>query len=383
MTRVTILGAGDMGTALLTPLHAGGHELRLWGTERDAAIIDGAAIAATRTRGSASRSPPGVSTFGDAEVRAALDGAEIVVVAITSNAIRPVIGRIADALGRPRAIVVVGKGFDSGPNGDEILLLPHVLGEFTQAPVVAVGGPSIAREVALGTPTAATFGSTDPGALAFTQHVFSTPAYSIETTDDVAGLEVAAAMKNAYGVAIGIADGIEKRTGLPHANMRAALFPHAVAEMSLLAESLGGRRETVAGLSGAGDLQVTVTSGRNRLLGERIGMGLSGAEAFQELTAAGTTTEGYLAAGYGYRLAQQAIPAGEPVSRSYPLLDALYRVLYEGAPAAEALWEAVRGASRRKAHLEMSESGRATVIQLDVARSVPARRNRSLPRFRR
>ena len=298
----------------------------------------------TRTRGSARHLPPGVSTFCDAEVRAALDSTEIVVVAITSNAIRPVIGRIADALGQPRAIVVVGKGFDSGPNGDEILLLPHVLGEFTRAPVVGVGGPSIAKEVALGTPTAAIFGSSDPSAAAFAQQVFSTSAYSIETTDDVAGLEVAAAMKNAYGVAIGIADGIEKRTGLPHANMRAALFPHAVREMSLLAESLGGRRETVAGLAGAGDLQVTVTAGRNRLLGERIGMGLSGAEAFQELTAAGTTTEGYLAAAYGYRLAKRAIPAGEPVSRSYPLLDALYRVLYEGAPAAEALWEAVRGA---------------------------------------
>jgi glycerol-3-phosphate dehydrogenase (NAD(P)+) len=242
-------------------------------------------------------------------------------------------------------MVVVGKGFDSGPNGDEILLLPHVLGEFSRAPVVGVGGPSIAKEVAIGTPTAATFGSADPGALAFTQQVFSTSAYSIETTDDVAGLEVAAAMKNAYGVAIGIADGIEKRTGLPHANMRAALFPHAVAEMSLLAESLGGRRETVAGLSGAGDLQVTVTAGRNRLLGERIGMGLSGAEAFQELTAAGTTTEGYLAAAYGYRLAQRSIPEGEPVSRRYPVLDALYRILYEGAPASESLWGAIRSPS--------------------------------------
>ena len=63
----------------------------------------------------------------------------------------------------PRAIVVVGKGFDSGPNGDEILLLPHVLAEFTQAPVVAVGGPSIAKEVALGTPTAAIFGSSRCG----------------------------------------------------------------------------------------------------------------------------------------------------------------------------------------------------------------------------
>ena len=344
MTRVTILGAGDMGTALLTPLHAGGHELRLWGTEHDAAIIEALYRGDPHPR-LGIPIPPGVSTFEAAEAAAALAGAEIVVVAITSNAIRPVIGRIADTLGQPRAIVVVGKGFDSGPNGDEIVLLPHVLGEFSRAPVVGVGGPSIAKEVAIGTPTAATFGSADPGALAFTQQVFSTPAYSVEATDDVAGLEVAAAMKNAYGVAIGIADGIEKRTGLPHANMRAALFPHAVAEMSLLAESLGGRRETVAGLSGAGDLQVTVTAGRNRLLGERIGMGLSGAEAFQELTAAGTTTEGYLAAAYGHRLAQRSIPESEPVSRRYPVLDALYRILYEGAPASEGLWEAIRSPS--------------------------------------
>src|SRR5215203_4099481 len=341
MTRATILGAGDMGTALLTPLHAGGHALRLWGTERDGAIISALHRGDPHPR-LGIPIPQGVTTFADAEAAAALGGAEIIVVAITSNAIRSVIGRIADDLGQPRAIVVVGKGFDSGPNGDEILLLPHVLAEFTQAPVVGVGGPSIAKEVALGTPTAAIFGSSDSRALTFAQQVFSTPAYSIEITDDVAGLEVAAAMKNAYGVGIGIADGIEKRTGLPHANMRAALFPHAVAEMSLLAESLGGRRATVAGLSGAGDLQVTVTSGRNRLLGERIGMGLSGAEAFQELTAAGTTTEGYLAAGYGYRLAQRSIPEGESVSRKFPVLDALHQILYEDAPALETLWSAVR-----------------------------------------
>jgi glycerol-3-phosphate dehydrogenase (NAD(P)+) len=226
------------------------------------------------------------------------------------------------------------------------LLLPRVIAEFTAAPVVAVGGPSIAREVALGIPTAATFGSADSAALAFSQEAFATPAYYIEATDDVVGLEVAAAMKNAYGVAIGIADGIEKRTGLPHHNMRAALFPHAVAEMSLLAQSLGGRHETVAGLSGAGDLQVTVTSGRNRLLGERIGMGLTAAEAFAELSAAGTTTEGYLATNYGHLLARRAIPPGEPINRHFPVLDALYRVLYEDAPAAEALWTAVRSGRR-------------------------------------
>lgn len=342
MALVTILGAGDMGTALLTPLHAGGHALRLWGTERDGAIIEALALGGSHPRLGIAP-PTGVAFFRDAEAAAALAGADILVVAITSNAIRAVMARLAAHLGSPRAIVVVGKGFDAGPNGDEILLLPHVIGEFSQAPVVAVGGPSIAKEVALGTPTAATFGSADADALAFGHDNFSTPVYYIETTGDVAGLEVAAAMKNAYGVAIGIADGIEKRTGLPHANMRAALFPHAVAEMGLLAESLGGRRETVAGLSGAGDLQVTVTSGRNRLLGERIGMGLTGAEAFRELTAAGTTTEGYLATDFGYRLAQRAIPTGELVGRRFPLLDALYRILYEDALATEALWGAVAG----------------------------------------
>jgi glycerol-3-phosphate dehydrogenase (NAD(P)+) len=255
--------------------------------------------------------------------------------------VRLVLGRLAGQLGAPRAILVVGKGFDSGPSGDQILLLPHVIAEFSLAPVVAVGGPSIAREIALGTPTAATFASADVGALEFARDVFRSAAYFIEPTDDVAGLEVAAAMKNAYGVAIGIADGIEKRTGLPHHNLRAAIFPRAVAEMSLLAAALGGRRETVAGLSGAGDLQVTVTSGRNRLLGERIGMGLSGSAAYQELSAAGTTTEGYLAADFGYRLARQSLTADEPVDRLFPVLAALYAVLYQDAPAAERLWAAV------------------------------------------
>ncbi len=341
MARVTILGAGDMGTALLTPLHAGGHELRLWGSERDAAILAALGRGEPHPR-LGTPVPPGVALYSDAEAAAALHGADIIVVAITSNAIRSVLGRLAADLGAPRAIVVVGKGFDRGPRGDEILLLPRVIAEFSSAPVVAVGGPAIAKEIALGTPTAAVFGSTDPDALSLTQQVFSTPDFFVETTDDVVGLEVAAAMKNAYGVAIGKADGIEKRTGLPHANLRAALFPLAVAEMGLLAELLGGRRETVAGLSGAGDLQVTVTSGRNRLLGERVGMGMSGEEAFRELTAAGTTTEGYLATDYGYRMAQNFVAGGDGVRRFFPLLDALYQVLYQDAATGEALWRAVR-----------------------------------------
>lgn len=340
VARVTILGAGDMGTALTTPLLANGHQVRIWGTERDEAIVSALRQGQPHPRMGITL-PSEVDVFSDREAAEALEAAEIVVVAVTSNAVRLVLGRLAGQLGTPRAILVVGKGFDSGPEGDQILLLPHVIAEFNQSPVVAVGGPSIAKEIAFGTPTAATFASCDADALGFARDVFRSPAYFIEPTDDVAGLEVAAAMKNAYGVSIGIADGIEKRTGLPHHNLRAALFPRAVAEMSLLAEALGGRSETVAGLSGAGDLQVTVTSGRNRLLGERIGMGLSGSAAFQELSAAGTTTEGFLAADFGYRLARQGLPMNEPVSRRFPVLAALYAVLYQDAPAAERLWAAV------------------------------------------
>lgn len=344
MARVTILGAGDMGTALLTPLTAGGHDVRLWGT-----AYDGAIVAALRRGEAHSRlallPPAGVAYFSDAEAVEALAGAELVVVAVTSVAVRPVLTRLAGILGAPRAIVTVGKGFDAGISGDEVLLLSQVIASCCPAPVVAVGGPAIAKEVARGTPTAAVFAGSDPEALDFAQQVFDTPNYYVETTDDVVGVELAAAMKNAYGVAIGIADGIEKRTGLPHHNLRAAIFPRAVAEMGLLAEALGGRRETVQGLAGAGDLQVTITSGRNRLLGERVGMGLSGAEAFRELTAAGTTTEGYLAAEFGYRLSQRLSGHETAASLSFPVLTALYRVLYEDASPAETLWCAVTGRS--------------------------------------
>lgn len=341
MARVTILGAGDIGMALLTPLHTNGHETRLWGTEYDRTIIEVLARGEPHPRLGVAL-PPGASVFPDDRPAEALAGAEIVVIAITSTATRPVLQRLAGVLGRPATIVILGKGFDTAAAGDDVRLLADIVDEVCAAPVVAVGGPSIAREIALGTPTASVFASRDLSALDLAHDVFSTPAFFIETTDDLAGVQIAAAMKNAYGVAIGIADGIEKRTGLPHSNLRAALFPQAVSEMGLLAESRGGRRETVAGLAGAGDLQVTVSAGRNRLLGERIGMGLSGADAVQALSAAGTTTEGYLAAGHGYQLAKRTLPEGEPTARRYPLLDALYRILNVEAPPLESLWGAVR-----------------------------------------
>ncbi len=219
-------------------------------------------------------------------------------------------------------------------------LLPATIAEFTTAPIVAVGGPSKANEVARGQPTSVVFGSVDAAALDRCRTLFATPAYKIETTSDVVGLELAAAMKNAYAIALGICDGLEKRSGVPYHNLRAALFPRAVAEMAALAEASGGRGETVRGLAGAGDLQVTVTSGRNRLLGEMIGLGEPPAQAVQTLTAGNTTIEGYLATSFGHQLYRQFVNEGSLQEGSLMLLDATWRILYQDAPPLATLWDA-------------------------------------------
>jgi glycerol-3-phosphate dehydrogenase (NAD(P)+) len=339
VATVTILGAGDMGFAISTPVAANGHDVRLWGTHLDTEIIETLRAGGPHPRmGTVVR--PGVRLFGSGEGAAATEGADIVLFAVTSVGIRPVVEHFAAQLPHVPVVMTVAKGFDPGPDGDAILLLPEVIAERTSAPIVGVGGPSKANEVARGIPTGITFGG-DLEAAAFCADVFRTPAYNIEVTDDLVGVEIAAAMKNAYAIALGASDGMEKATGVPHHNFRAALFPQAVREMGKLAEALGGRAETVAGRPGAGDLQVTITSGRNRLLGERIGSGEPGPRAAAALRDAGITVEGYDALGFGHRLARSLTDPATGRPLELPLLDALYRVLHDGAPAAETLWAAV------------------------------------------
>ncbi|MER3484636.1 MAG: glycerol-3-phosphate dehydrogenase, partial [Chloroflexota bacterium] len=151
----------------------------------------------------------------------ALDGAELVVVAVTSNAVRKIVARLAPLLQRVQVIMTVAKGFDESV-ARAVQLLPDVIAEVYPGPIVAVGGPSKANEVAMGLPTSVVYAGPSV-AVAACQAVFSTPTYHIEITDDVAGVEVAAAMKNAYTIALSVADGLERRTGQPHHNLRAAL----------------------------------------------------------------------------------------------------------------------------------------------------------------
>jgi len=336
--RITILGAGEMGSALATPTAANGHDVRLWGTGRDDAIV--AALRAGQPHPRLGPAlPRAVRVFGEAEIDAALDGAELVVLGVTSFGINPVLAQLGDRLRGARAILTVAKGFDEAEEG-QIRPLTDLVAERCDAPVVGIGGPSIASEVATGHPTAVVFALPDAATLRVCHDTFETPVYRVETTSDLVGVEVAAAMKNAYAIALGIAEGLQIATGASHHNLRAALFPMAVREMARLADAMGGRAETVAGLAGAADLVVTITAGRNRTLGEMIGTGVPVGEAVRSLASAGTMIEGYAAAEAGHRLARGFAGKGG-VGGAYPLLHALHAILTEGAPVSETLWAAV------------------------------------------
>jgi glycerol-3-phosphate dehydrogenase (NAD(P)+) len=341
MARVAILGAGDMGMAILTPL-TGRHEARLWGTPHDAAIITRLQAGEPHPR-LGIRADEGVRLCPPANLNEALDGAEIAVLAVSSHAVRPVVHEIAPFLAGVRAMVIVSKGLDQAGAGGPVQRLSVAAAEHTRVPVVAVGGPGIAREVAFGIPTAAVFGGVSVDALRLTRQVFSTPDYLVETTTDIAGVELAAALKNAFAMSFGMVDGAEKVSGQAYANLRAALFPRAMVELRDLVVALGGRPETVYGLAGLGDLQVTAAAGRNRLLGERIGAGSTAADAVRDLGAAGITTEGFAVTELGYRLAHE-ICAGDDAAlrRRFPLLAGLERIAHADAPPVATLWEAVR-----------------------------------------
>jgi glycerol-3-phosphate dehydrogenase (NAD(P)+) len=203
--------------------------------------------------------------------------------------------------------------------------------------------------VAFGIPTAAVFGSASWEALQFAQQVFSTPDYLVQTTPDIAGVELAAALKNAFAMSFGMVDGAEKLSGQSHANLRAALFPCAMAELRDLVVSLGGESETVYGLAGLGDLQVTAAAGRNRLLGERIGAGATASDAVRGLSAAGITTEGFAVTELGYQLAHGLCDGDEEaLRRRFPLLAGLERIANAAAPPLATLWEAVRAGEGQK-----------------------------------
>jgi glycerol-3-phosphate dehydrogenase (NAD(P)+) len=262
---VTILGAGSWGTALAVHVARSGREVRLWA--RDATHVDAISRDRVNPRYLSDVSiPESVRPF--ARIDEALDGVDFVVMAVPTHGVRAVVRAAAPLLTERAILVSAAKGLET----QSLMRMSQVLAVETAGrhAVVVLSGPSFAAEVARELPTAVLAASADPAATETVQEQFRGRGFRIYASDDVAGVEIGGALKNVIAIAAGCVEGL----GLGH-NAMAALITRGLAEISRLACAEGARRDTLAGLSGLGDLVLTCTGdlSRNRRVGIELGQG--------------------------------------------------------------------------------------------------------------
>ena len=319
--EVAVLGAGSWGTALAKHLADQGHRVRLWARRPEQAehmqvhrenpdYLRGAEL------------PPTLMATSD--LQAALEGTSAVVVVVPTEANRSLLEQALAHVPAGAPVVSATKGIEQGTLRLVSGIFEDVFPPDRHSMLTYLGGPSFAKEVALGVPTAVSVAGHDEVVRQQVQALFNTPRFRVYTTSDVIGVEVGGALKNVVAIAAGVADGM----GLGH-NTRAALITRGLAELSRLAMKLGADPLTLAGLSGMGDLVLTCTGdlSRNRRVGMGLGQGKSLAEILDEL---GMVAEGVKTAKSAHELAER-----EGVDM--PIVREVHAILYEDKPAREAL----------------------------------------------
>jgi glycerol-3-phosphate dehydrogenase (NAD(P)+) len=254
VSRITVLGAGAWGTALALSLaRRGSHQLCLW--SHSATLAEQLADA-----GENIRYLPGFTLPAD------IFEADILVCVTPSQHLRSVITHIAPLLARNQIVLSASKGIEE----TTFLRMSQVVSAVTANPFAVLSGPSFAQEVAAGMPTAVVAASADPLTAQTIQRDFTSSSLRVYTNDDVPGVELGGALKNVIALAAGVANGLNLGY-----NSAAALITRGIAEMTRLAVACGGRRQTLAGLSGVGDLILTCTGSlsRNRAVGIELGRG--------------------------------------------------------------------------------------------------------------
>jgi len=321
VARVAVLGAGSWGTALADLLARNGHEVRLW--TWSSAMAD-----ELRHEGSNERFLPGVLlssslTVAD-DISAVLDGVDFVLSVSPSHRVRSVAEEAAPFLPTKAVVVSASKGFELDTGLRMTQVLGEVLGPNVEAGSVVLSGPSFATELAHHLPTAVTLASTSSTNARSVQQLCQNPHFRLYTQPDVIGTEVGGSLKNVMAIAAGISDGL----GLG-ANARAALLTRGLAEMSRLAERMGGQAITLSGLAGMGDLVLTCTGDLSR--NRRVGLALGGGEELESVLA------GMTAVAEGVRTTWAARDLAVAHGVEMPIVDAVYSVLYEGVDPIEGL----------------------------------------------
>jgi len=316
---VAVVGAGSWGTTLADLLARRDHDVRIWA--REAEVVEGinrdgvnSLFLPDRQLGS------GIRAFAD--IGDAVGGAELIVSATPSHAVREITNRVrAELQGATPLVVSVSKGLEA----DSLMAMTQVMGDTLPGlQTVALSGPSFADEVYAGRPTAVVAAASDQDAARVTQRVFSTRYLRVYTSRDPIGVQLAGALKNVIAIAAGALDGL----GLGN-NARAALITRGLAEMTRLGVSLGCDPMTFAGLAGMGDLILTTsgTQSRNLSLGRELG---KGRHLDQVLAERLTVAE-------GVRTTKAAVVLGEKAGVELPIAQEVEKVLFEGKDLARAV----------------------------------------------
>lgn len=320
---ICVIGAGAWGTALAHHAAGAGHAVRLWAYEPQ--------VAASISQHHENtlylpKTPLHPALSCSSDLAQALAGAKLALLVMPSHVFRTVLGQVAPLLEPGCILVSCAKGIEDKSGYTMCEVAEDVLAKQFGRRLCCLSGPSFAREVALGMPTAVTVASRDVQTARAVQLALATPAFRVYTSPDLAGVEIGGAVKNPLAIAAGMVAGLK----LGH-NTLAALVTRGLAEMTRLAQARGGQLATLAGLAGLGDLVLTCTSpqSRNFSVGRRLGQG-------EEI---GAITGSMANVAEGVRNTLTVLGLAAQAGVEMPIIAAVHRVIYEGISPQQALKE--------------------------------------------
>lgn len=331
MSTVTLIGSGQMASALTFPLYENGHEVRLVGSPLDNEIID--RLREDNYHFNLLRTlHDGIHYYKVDQVKEALEGADVVVCGVSSFGVDWFLNEIIPMIPEGVPMLSVTKGMLNFEDG-RLQVYPEYweehLPEGSKLKIYAIGGPCTARDLADHDHSFVGFCGRDIETQEMLRDIFSTSYYHISLTTDVVGLEAAVALKNGYALGTALAIGLKNicgDDGVAHVNSKAALFQQSAKEMDDLLELVGGSHRMI--MFAAGDLDVTVAGGRSRSVGQYLGEGLSMEEINEKL--AGQTLEAVVIATRTAKAVKALAKAGKVDIAQFPLLMHVDKLLNEG-----------------------------------------------------
>lgn len=340
MANIVILGAGMMGSAFSTPLTDNGHSVRLVGTHLDTDIIEEIHETHVHPR-LRSRLNDSVLPFTYDRLGEALEGADLVVVGVNSLGVDWAARMLGPLLPPHFPLLFLTKGLAA--DGDALQTLPHRLRAGLPAErrrdvrLNAVGGPSIAGELAERRHTCVVVTGSDGPLIDRLAGYMRTPWYHVWTSTDLVGVETCVAMKNVYALAVGLVGGMLEKDGVaPNDavmfNMAAGLFAQGLWEIAYMVDVMGGDRRSVYSLPGAGDLYVTSMGGRNARMGRYLALGIPFSEARRTYMPDDTIEGAQLSQAIGPTV-ETMVAEGKLDGDAIPLLRTMINIVCHDAPA--------------------------------------------------